>query len=685
MHRVNLVIFLFLVVNLISSQEKDPVYVGCENISINALNSCFNTKIQTAVVKEFNIPEIIKKDNFKGQIKIVFVVNKKGEIKVLHVKSPYKILEKEVLRVFATLPIIKPATYNGRAIAMRYVLPLSIPLTLNKKNNHLKNKVTKNKINRIQIVVNKNYSNVNLFPEDHSELNIPFTHQFYNYLDYNYNLSSNSHTSFKPYLYNDVKKYVDLDAQKKALLLAKTSWLGKKLFNEHMVNIQNKDYWFTLDPGADLQLGKDNSDLNYTYNNTRALLIQGGLGKNLNFSTSIFESQGRFADYINNFILTNKPSSGEGLVPGRGKAKDFRTNGFDYPVAEGYLSYTPNKFFNFQFGNGKNFIGDGYRSLLLSDISTPYPYLKITTSFWKIRYTNLWMWISDVRKENLSNGVHARKYAAIHYLDINITKRLNLGLFESVITDNANGTGADINFFNPVIFYRNVEFSRGQKGGNALLGLTTKYKFTNNIIGYSQLLLDELSFGSITQKGNWKNKYALQLGAKYYNAFKIKNLYLQTELNIVRPFTYSHRNPLLNYGHYNQPLAHPWGGNFWEAIGIAQYKKNRWFANAKINFGKKGFDFANSTVSYGGDIYKSYTLRNSDTGFSIADGNTVNIFIGNLQVGYLVNPATNLQLFGGFIYRRFQPTNPTSDFASQNTTWFSFGLRTNLFNWYFDF
>ena len=61
---------------------------------------------------------------------------------------------------------------------------------------------------------------------------------------------------------------------------------------------------------------------------------------------------------------------------GRGKAKSFKEGGFDYPVAEAYLSYTPNEFFNFQFGNGKNFIGDGYRSFFLSDVASPYPFLK---------------------------------------------------------------------------------------------------------------------------------------------------------------------------------------------------------------------------------------------------------------------------------------------------------------------
>ena len=44
-------------------------------------------------------------------------------------------------------------------------------------------------------------------------------------------------------------------------------------------------------------------------------------------------------------------------------------------------------------------------------------------------------------------------------------------------------------------------------------------------------------------------------------------------------------------GHYNQAITHLWGGNFYEVIGIARYKKDRWFGSGKLIAGKKGFDF----------------------------------------------------------------------------------------------
>ena len=59
--------------------------------------------------------------------------------------------------------------------------------------------------------------------------------------------------------------------------------------------------------------------------------------------------------------------------------------------------------------------------------------------------------------------------------------------------------------------------------------------------------------------------------------------------------------------------------------------------------------------------------------------------IADFQAGYLLNPSTNMKLFGNFIYRKFSPEVDTQNVFKENTTWFSVGLRSDLFNWYFDY
>ena len=351
-----------------------------------------------------------------------------------------------------------------------------------------------------------------------SQLNIPFTHSDYARFDRNINvIGTNSHYCFKTIcLYDEVTKYYDFKAEKEKLLKEKESWAGKKLWNEHLVQLQGKDYWFSIDPVFDFQVGKDtDADFSSTYNNTRGFMVQGGLGKNFSFYASVFESQGRFAHYVNQYSESLKAFGPDpAIIPGRGIAKRFKDDSYDYPVAEAYLSYAPAKFINVQFGHGKNFIGDGYRSLLLSDVTSPHPFLKLNTKFWKIKYTNTWMWLKDVRPEAENDKAFLSKYMANHYLSWNVSKRLNIGLFESVVWSNTNDRGFDVNYLNLIIFYRAIEFETGQGAGNAILGASAKYKWNDNINIYSQFVLDEFSLNDV--KGgekSWKNKFGYQLGS----------------------------------------------------------------------------------------------------------------------------------------------------------------------------
>src|SRR5690606_29930958 len=50
--------------------------------------------------------------------------------------------------------------------------------------------------------------------------------------------------------------------------------------------------------------------------------------------------------------------------------------------SQGNITFTPDEVFAIQAGYGKHFIGDGYRSLLLSDFANSYPYLKLTANIW---------------------------------------------------------------------------------------------------------------------------------------------------------------------------------------------------------------------------------------------------------------------------------------------------------------
>lgn len=677
------------------SAERFPVFNGCENLEGTNLENCFYNKVQKFVFQNFVVPENLIQSNFRGEVKILFEVDAKGLFKVIYVNAVDENLVSEAKRVFLKLPKISPSTYNGRAVYSRYNITIAIPLldpdVITKQQDVVATTMLKQKpkqLTELDSIVSNKYDS----PELTSSLRIPFSHSYYAQFDGALNqVGSNNHTASKPYSYADVAKYYNIKEVNEKLKKKVSGWWARKLWNENLVEIQGDDYWFTLNPIVDLQVGKSSDGkASYTYVNTRGINFRGGLGKSLTFTTTVFESQGRFADYFNRYAQSIKPDGGNpAIVPGIGIAKEFKGDSFDFPLADANITFTPNKHFDLQLGYGKNFIGDGYRSLLTTDGASPYPYFKLNTTFWKIKYTNTYMWLKDVRPEVTLEKTYATKFMANHYLSWNVSNKLNLGFFESVIWTNTNDRGFDASFVNPIVFYRSVEFASSARTGNALLGFTSKYKWNNNINLYGQFLLDEFSLGDIKKRDNsWKNKYGYQLGIKYYNAFGVKDLLVQAEYNHVRPYVYSHSDPITNYGHNNQNIGHQWGGNFREFIAIARYHQGRYYADAKLTAGTRGLDFdtADDQFNYGGNIYKDYDLqRPFDTGVKVGQGNKTTIVIADLQAGYLVNPATNLKIFGSYIYRNFDPTKSTLTTFKESTSWFTIGLRTDVFNWYFDY
>lgn len=65
----------------------------------------------------------------------------------------------------------------------------------------------------------------------------------------------------------------------------------------------------------------------------------------------------------------------------------------------------------------------------------------------------------------------SRKYAAMHHLSVNVSKWLNVGLFEAIIFKRKDHF--DFRYMNPIILYRSVEQTNGSPD-NALLGFNFK-------------------------------------------------------------------------------------------------------------------------------------------------------------------------------------------------------------------
>lgn len=435
-----------------------------------------------------------------------------------------------------------------------------------------------------------------------------------------------------------------------------------------------KDFYLRVNPMIHLAVGHEAEEGVATFYNQRGLSLRGGVGENVFFQTSFYDSQVRYANYINQY------TDSVGVVPGVASYKDYNssllnvTDGRDFLLATAYVGVNLGKYIGFQLGHNQFFIGEGIRSLLLSDYSTPFFSLKINTRIWKFHYQNIFAEISADNFMSVSGYSEAvpKKYMAAHYLSFKPNKTFTIGLFESVVFDRP-GNQFELQYLNPIILYRTVEGWIGSPD-NVLLGFNSRLDIKKTASVYGQFILDDISISNILDGHMdwWGNKFGYQLGAKYINAFGIPFLDAQVEWNQVRPYTYSHYDSQSNYSNYKQTLAHPLGANFNEWIFAVRYQvAPRLLLKSTLHLMYTGEDM--DSISYGGNVIIPNTQRPGDYGHHIGQGIETNISYWSSSAQYELSP-------GVFLDAHVILRNKTSASPERNlkTNLFQFGVRYNM-------
>ena len=493
--------------------------------------------------------------------------------------------------------------------------------------------------------------------------------QFYNMPgDYNFALlteralaerDSAIHSGIKPYIHFFSQKYVHVADTHRLFKYIVDDPAIDIVFNKHVIRVEprNEKFKLRLDPLLNFEVGKDFSD---TINrrlgtNTRGFIGSGYIGDKFYFETMFAENQSTFPDYLSNTVKSTL------VVPGQGRWKVFKTNGYDYAFSSGFVSIQALKNLNIQVGHGKQKIGNGYRSLLLSDNTFNYPYARFTQQWFKgrVSYTNIYaalMNLDSASKHPTPNAerLFQKKAASFQYLSINFTKSINVGFFQGMIWhagDDRNKQDLSWQYFNPLIYTNLAQYKLNNKN-NILIGGDFKIKVTNTFNIYGQVMADDLS-----NTRTYGNGIGFQAGANYFNALGVKNLFLQVEYNDVNENSYN--SPLgtitnQSYSQYNQNLAYTPGSGK-ELIAILDYKWKRFFMNFKYNY--------QNMLKNGEHYYYNNII--------------------NAKVGYLINPAYNLNVNLGVTYRS-QNFNGTNNLNNQ-TNYIYLGVKTSIYNLYYDF
>ncbi|HTL83299.1 MAG TPA: hypothetical protein VL651_16405 [Bacteroidia bacterium] len=407
---------------------------------------------------------------------------------------------------------------------------------------------------------------------------------------------------------------------------------------------------FLIRPIYDLSGGKDLKSKNTIFNSAAGVILDADYKQKIGIEARFVTGISSLPYQLDSFAHFS------GMMPGYSDRAYALGNGnYAFQHFSGNIIYRPSKIFNIQIGRDKHFWGDGYRSLFLSDCGMAMPYLKMQTTIWKLQYTSLFTWMQDWTNSNGFAKDFRSKFGTFHYIDFNATKWLNLGVFESIIfqgNDNLRMRGFDPNYLNPIIFYRPVEYSLGSSD-NAMLGLSLKIRFNRNNIFYSQIILDEFYLKEIKawKNGWWANKQGIQMGYKMFNVGNVNGLNMQMEMNIVRPYTYTHGSPQQNYSNAGMPLAHPLGANFAEGLGILSYYHKGFSISGKMVMAAMGLDSAGK--NYGQNIFLPYGTRSvttatlspaADYNHHIFDGTKTILFSAELTSAYRFNTSFPLRV-----------------------------------------
>jgi len=443
------------------------------------------------------------------------------------------------------------------------------------------------------------------------------------------------------------------------------------------VSVMTKDFELHLNPVLHFSGGYDSESSVFPYTNTRGFEASGMIAKKIGYYTYVTTTQSAYPNYVRAWI------DRQGVVPYEGFWKIYNTDGVDFFTARGYISFNIIKQINVQFGYDKLYLGEGIRTMGLSDFSNNYLFLKFDVKVWKLYYRlTLGQHYADVYSGPNSgalSGPYPRKYFAHHHISFDIGKNLNLGFFENVAIGDSIDNSFDLSYLNPAIFFRAQEHQNGSSN-NVIIGIDGKWNFLRRFSLYGQFIFDEFKIDEITSGDGWlANKFGGQLGLKYMDTFWLDNLDLTLEFNIARPYTYGHESTFTNLAHYRMSLAHPFGANFREFITVARYQPFRKFSFiAKYITAFYGEDDDNS--NWGKDIMKSYITREQDYGNYIGQGFATNFNYFDFTTTYHFkhNVFFDLQ----FVFRN---VNSELDILDDNTFYTMLHFRYNIPRKEFDF
>jgi hypothetical protein len=494
----------------------------------------------------------------------------------------------------------------------------------------------------------------------------PIHPDFNSFLEQAHHDSSwNIHTSLKP-VYNPAY-YPVLKYGWGAPMAESPRKVLRHLTSKHLLEYENDDVYVTLDPVLDLSLMFDDSDtsaLGNLFSNWRGLRCSGRLGKQVSFQTDFVEVQTRPAEWQRQWI------DRWGVYPGYGRVKPFQIDAYDFAVSTGSVQYQPLHSLTLRLGSERQFIGNGYRSLMWSDALFPTPFLQArwNSPGGRWQYSSgfhLLQTLDRLPKGEVPESLFKRKGASVNYFSMKPWPGSEIGLFECVIWNmyDSSGThGPGAGAYIPLLGVNSVLHGKDTVN-NSMTGINVTQRLHRKVLIYGQWVLDHPQ----AKRMGW------QTGCRIFDP-GLKGMNVLLEWNHCSPYLYAFESPLQSYSHMQQPVGHPAGGSLDEWVVRLDYRYRRW--RTRVHF-----SYLEQELDAGADVMSS--PRNATQTFAPSPFRT--LLNSSAELAFVINPAYSLEIAAGYQFRQQRVYYNWQDDTLQLTRLLYFGLRTAIFSRYNDF
>lgn len=394
---------------------------------------------------------------------------------------------------------------------------------------------------------------------------------------------------------------------------------------------QGDNYTLFVDPVIvrRASLGKlhDSGGDDHVYTAGNGLRIRGTVGDHLGFHIDVRDSR--------EWGSRTYPEDTAATMPGRGFAS-FKGDRVEFDETRAHIAYT-NGPFVLSFGSGENVWGRGKRgTLALSGFGAPYDMVRLETAFWRLKMTFFTAEIEQyppIAKLYYNNppgiesdSVAVQKYLSGHRLEVDLTDRVNIGLYEAVVF----GGRWDMSYLNPVMFLKGAEHFNGDHD-NAVMGMDFRILVHRIHSIYGEFFIDDIT---TTKLGTdwYGNKLAYQIGTFIITPFGIDDLDCRVEYTRVNPWVYTHRTPINRYDHYGDVLGYPAGPNSDEVFVELRKRFSRRF-HTSLAFARRRHGANPPGENIGGDPLAGFSDGDSKSSKFLAGiRETTNLF--SLDLSY---------------------------------------------------